>query len=433
MIRHAGHAITRRCGRLLAALLLITPLLVHAGAASAQDSQRIAAVVNDEIISVRDLHNAMRLAVVLARLPDNQETYRRIRGQVLWSLIDETLHLQEARRLSIGATEEEFARAAGVLEQRLGIRRGTFFDFLAANGISRATARRQVRASIVWSRLVRLRFGQVATVADEEIDEVLDLYRRSLGQPQYLVSEILLSSDDPDGEARIRDLATRIHQRLTQPGSDFRAIARQFSASASSAQGGLIGWVTAGQLAPEIEAALAALSPGDVAPPLRTDLGYHIVKLEERRILKAADPLKARVTLAYLTVIPPDSETGNDLNERIRALEVETADARTCADIGGLAGARPDASAGELGPVQVGELAPALREIVEHLEPGVPSRPVALQAGMSVFMVCERTAAPDDTPSREDVMARLVTEKLRTLARRYRRDLRRDAFIDTRR
>lgn len=411
--------------------LVLALATIVASPATAQQTQRIAAVVNDEVISVRDLENAIRLAVVVSRLPATPETGRRIQGQVLQSLINDTLYLQEALQNSVTVSDAEMSHAAGLLEQRLGIRPGTLDDFLAANRLNRPMAMRQMRASIAWSKLVRQRFGSVATVAEEEIDEVLDIYRRSLGRPQYLVSEILLPVNDPGTVAQVRDLAARIHQQLQQ-GSDFRAIARQFSSSASSAQGGLIGWVTAGQLAPEIETLLSELGPGEVAPPVRTDSGFQIVKLENRRILRASDPLKSEVRLRFLSVPLPGGGEENTDAGLIREIEQDVADVGSCPELAQLAEARDGASSGVLGPIRLEEAAPAIREIVLDLDAGNASRAVRTGTAISVFMVCERTAAPENTPDRDNIVARLRAEKLRSLARRYMRNLRQSAFIETR-
>ncbi len=413
-------------------VLALAAMAASPTAAPAQQTQRIAAVVNDEVISVRDLENATQLATVVARLPATAETVRRIRSQVLQSLINDTLYLQEAQQNSVTVSDAEMSHAAGLLEQRLGIRPGTLDDFLASNRLNRRMAMRQMRASIAWSKLVRRRFGSVATVAEEEIDEVLDIYRRSLGQPQYLVSEILLPVNDPGTEAQVRDLAARIHQQLQQPGSDFRAIARQFSSSASSAQGGLIGWVTAAQLAPGIETLLSGLGPGEVAPPVRTDPGFQIIKLEDRRILRASDPLESEVKLQFLSVPLTGGGGGNTNTGLFQEIERDVADVRSCPELAQLAEGRDGASAGVLGPIRLEEAAPAVRDIVLDLDVGTVSRAVRMGTAISVFMVCERKAAPDNTPERENIVARLRAEKLRSLARRYMRNLRQSAFIETR-
>ena len=73
-----------------------------------------------------------------------------------------------------------------------------------------------------------------------------------------------------------------------------------------------------------------------------------------------------------------------------------------------------------------------MKNAVATLETGVASEPVRLPTGLSIIMVCERVAPPNDIPKREAISPRLRAQKLEILARRYLRDLRRDAFIETR-
>jgi peptidyl-prolyl cis-trans isomerase SurA len=86
----------------------------------------------------------------------------------------------------------------------------------------------------------------------------------------------------------------------------------------------------------------------------------------------------------------------------------------------------------DLGWFSVGELAPVMRDVVATLQPGIPSKPVRLPTGISIMMVCERVEPPSNIPQREDIRPRLRAQKLDILARRYLRDLRREAFIESR-
>jgi peptidyl-prolyl cis-trans isomerase SurA len=73
-----------------------------------------------------------------------------------------------------------------------------------------------------------------------------------------------------------------------------------------------------------------------------------------------------------------------------------------------------------------------MRNAVVNLQAGEASKPVRLPTGLSVIMVCARTDPPNDIPGRDEISPRLRAQKLEILARRYLRDLRRDAFIETR-
>ncbi len=422
---------TRRPGALAVLAAAALAACLWAGPVLGQGEQRIAAVVNDEIVTLRDLEGRARLAAVASRLPARPETLRRLAPRVLQGLIDERLQLQEAERLGVGVDEREIVAAKRAAERRLGVEEGGFDRYLAANGVAAATAVAQLRASIAWGKLVRRRFAGVAQVAEEEIDEALEAYRRGLGRPQYRFSEIFLPVDGIEREGEVRDLAARLRAEI-RAGGDFAAIARQFSASPSALRGGAAGWAPAGRLAPEIDRALEAMAPGEVAPPIRTVSGYRVVRLEDRRVLLAVDPLKARVALKHV-FLPLPADAGEAEDRRRRAeLAAATAGLGGCAGMAAAARRAGSPAGVDLGEFEVGDLVPAMRDAVANLAVGAPSAPVRLPGGLSVVMVCARTDAPRAEPSREEIAIGLRNERLSTLARRYLRDLRRDAFVETR-
>ena len=87
---------------------------------------------------------------------------------------------------------------------------------------------------------------------------------------------------------------------------------------------------------------------------------------------------------------------------------------------------------GSLGTIKLKNLSPKLRDAVQTLPIGVPSKPVHTEAGIHLLMVCDRPNATSPVDDRQQVRLNLVLEKLDLLSRRYLRDLRRTAFVDVR-
>src|SRR4030081_840756 len=96
----------------------------------------IAAVVNDEVISVFDLVSRVRMVMISSNIADTPETRQRIAPQVLRSLIDEKLQLQEAKRQSVTATDEELNKGLEQIEKQNNMRSGQLNEFLKARGLS---------------------------------------------------------------------------------------------------------------------------------------------------------------------------------------------------------------------------------------------------------------------------------------------------------
>src|SRR5256885_1455425 len=138
--------------------------------ASIAPEMTIAAVVNDEVISAFDLVSRIRMVLISSNIADSPETRQRIAGQVLRSLIDEKLQLQEAKRQSVTATDDEINKALEQIEKQNNMKGGGLNEFMKARGIDRGALVDQLTASIVWAKLVRRQAVQTASISDEEID-----------------------------------------------------------------------------------------------------------------------------------------------------------------------------------------------------------------------------------------------------------------------
>ena len=276
--------------RLAPLLLALLPLiLLPAGRASGQESVGIAAVVNNEAISIPDLVARIDVAIVASRLRASEDLRRQLAPQVLRSLVDERLKVQEAERLGVTVTDAEMANARRSVEQRNGIAAGGLDDFLQRQGLNVATVTDQLRAEILWSKLVRGRLGAAVSVGEGEIDEALAQLEANRGRPEFRVAEIFLAVESSEQESEVRAAAESLFEQL-RAGAKFDQIASQFSQSATAAVGGDIGWVLEGELPSEIEAVLARMEPGRIAPPVRTFDGYSIVLLIDRRTVLSDAP-----------------------------------------------------------------------------------------------------------------------------------------------
>src|SRR5437867_844932 len=164
---------------------------------------RIAAVVNDEAISVADVRSRLRMVMLSSNFPDSPETRQRITGQVLRTIVDEKLQIQEAKRQNVTASDDEVNKAISQIEKQNNMQPGQLDGVLKARGIERGALVDQLTASIVWAKLVRRLFSQTSTVSDEEIDDALKRLRETINEPQSRVAEIFLAVDNPQQDDEI--------------------------------------------------------------------------------------------------------------------------------------------------------------------------------------------------------------------------------------
>lgn len=398
-----------------------------------QEVLRIAAVVNDEVISLFDVNSRIRLLLLTLNQPETAEAFRQMFPQVLRGLIDERLELQEAKAKGVEVSQADIDDVVNEIESNNHMPKGGLASYLEAHRVPKDAFMIQIRARIAWQRTVARRLRLTYQVTPDQIDEALAEMRANQGKPEFLVAEIFLAVDNPDNDAEVRHNAEHLIDELKQ-GGQFTTMARQFSESASSAQGGDLGWVRLSQLDPEIDATLQKMEPGEVSAPVRTITGYHILLLRERRVISGPNPTETKIALRRILLPLPAKAPPAEIETQKQRAEQAAKSMQSCDDVPRVAAEYHIEGSTDLGTLRLADLAPNIQSVVSDLAVGKPSPPVVLANGVAVMMVCERSdpGATTALPDREEVGRRLLAAKLDGESRKYLRDLRQTAYIDIR-
>ena len=434
----ADGMIRRICARGIAGALLLMALALSMAMPErglAVTPQRIAAVVNDDVVSLQDLNERLALVAVTSGIGDDPEARSRLAPQVLRQLIEETLQLQEARRLDLAVTQAELNEALNTIAQRNNMTTDTLRQFMASSGVNFETLQRQLRAQIAWVKVVNRQIRPRVSVTVDQLEMAVQEYRLSQGQPELLLSEIVLPVDTPEQEPVVAGDAQRIVQTVRE-GAGFDSLARQVSVAASAEQGGDLGWVRAASIPPELMRALDELQPGEVSAPIRSSIGFHIFWLRDRRLAPVAgtqgmDGVEVRLT-QILFAAEDGVGTGEleELRARAAALRERLDDCQSMTEVASELAAP---ASGDLGWLRIGDLPPEFGQTVLSLPVGEVSPPLQGPAGIHLLMVCERRDPQGvAAPQRDQIAQRLENERIERLGRRYLRDLRQQAFVEVR-
>ncbi|HEY4263870.1 MAG TPA: peptidylprolyl isomerase [Micropepsaceae bacterium] len=407
------------------------------------NSTGVAAIVNDFVISNYDLDQRVALFVTTSGVRPTRDNLPQIRAQVLRSLEDEVLELQEAKKhkLTIAKTEVDKALQNIAEDNKLTV--DQILKTIGQAGVTPTTFRQQVTAQLTWQKLVAARYGADVTVSDSQVDEAMTRLKQGSDKPQFLVAEIYVAVDRPEDEPAVRASVEQIAQQIKQ-GAPFQTVAGQFSQSPSAADGGDIGWVVEGQLAEELDHALAELQPGETTAPIRAEGGYYVLQLRDRR-----EPIGTVVKPAAATASDPDAPVPLDrlliplpqnpepqLKERALTLAANVkAQVRSCAELPNVANQLQGSVYTRLGNMNPKDLDPALRDAVAKTSPGEGVAPFFSAAGLELIFRCD--AAPPklvafELPTREQLQQQLFVQQMGIYAKSYLRDLRRDAVVETR-
>jgi peptidyl-prolyl cis-trans isomerase SurA len=416
---------------LLFALTSLFGLFLASDPARAALEQRIVAVVNDEVISAQDLNDRLQLVTLTSGIPDSEQARARLAPQVLRSLIEEALQLQEAERLDITVEDAEIQRALANIAERNQMTVGAMQQFFAQNGINLATLLDQVRAQIAWVKVVNRQIVPRVTVTVDQLDMAVEEARRNEGEPEYLLSEMVLPVDNPAQAQVVAQDAARLVQTLGE-GASFESLARQVSAAASAERGGDVGWIRSSAIPQELRNTLESMREGEISDPIPSPVGYYIFFLRDRRLNQAAAETSTgnvEVELAQI-LFPVDGAADVDAL-RARAAELR-GDLGDCTAMSDTAAELNAPQSGRLGWLRLGDLPAAFRQTVSNLPVGEVSAPLQGPAGIHLLMVCNRRGLQGETPQRDQIAERLQRERVERLARRYLRDLRKEAFVEVR-
>ena len=403
----------------------------------------IVAIVNDEPVSAYELRQRMSLVLSTSQIPDTPEMKKKIHDQVLEQLETEKLHIQEARRNDITVSSVEVDKdIQGILTEN-NLTTDQLKNILARGGVTMATFRAQRAASILWQKAVEQNYADRIHITPEAVDAELMRIAEGANKPHYAVSEIFLAVDNPDQDEKVLKDAQNLESQI-QAGAAFQAIARQFSQSPSAADGGDIGLVYEGQLAPELSAQLAKMKTGELSPPIRSTGGYYILALRQRlepvgtKIPTAPEQPKVAPTslplARVLLPLPPNT------NKAVAENVMKIADAirshiTNCQMLPKIVQQVKGAVFFDLGNAKLSDLSEQIRDVVLKTEPGGAAAPFMSAAGAELFVRCDK-AIPKlmgfQMPTRDQVEQQLFQEQISALARRYDRDLRRNADIETR-
>ena len=390
-------------------------------------AEGVAAIVNDDIISTYDLRQRMLLLIATTGVRPTEQTLPQIEREALRSLVDEHLQMQELRERKVTIDDEDVDQELAQIARESNLTVDQLLGQLRAQGISADTLRAQVRADLGWRILIRGLYGSRLRIGDDQVNAALARIKADASRPQYLVSEILI---DPTRVGGLQEALSGAEQLIVQmqAGAPFPAVARQFSAAPSAATGGDAGWLGAGAVAPELEQVLAQMRPGQISRPIQTRDGVYVLALRDKRE-GAGAPL---VNLRQIALRLPAGAGEAEVQAAQARLEALRPQVQGCADMEAKAATVPGAVAGDLGEAAVADLAPQFRAAAESLPEGQLSAPIRTSAGLHLVAVCSRRQSGVETPSREQIENRLFGQQLSMLSRRYLRDLRSSATIESR-
>jgi peptidyl-prolyl cis-trans isomerase SurA len=264
----------------------LTGLLLAALPAGAQVVSRIAAVVNDEVITTAQLDQEVdRQLTAEAKAQDlTEEMRRKLREEVLPLVIEETLVSQRARKLGIHVSDEEVDRAIEDVLKQNGIGSEQLAEALAAQGLTMAAYRVNLGRQLLNFKLVGREIRSETEVTNQELRNYFQEHLEDYREPPFIrLSRISFFFAPGIGSSRIADLRTRSQEALQRlrGGESFDDVVSAYTGD-KGGEGGPMGTFGEGELAEPFISAVAGLTVGQVSDVVETPQGFHILRLDEK-------------------------------------------------------------------------------------------------------------------------------------------------------
>ena len=253
---------------------------------------RIAAVVNGDVIMEGDVTSSLNALLNEQHAAPSAPDAAQMRRAVLRRMIEQRLLVQEAARAGIKTDAEELSgRFEGIREHFDS--EAAFRQWLADADLSEEGLREKIRDEYLVQRLVDAKIRSTITVSPLEVANELAAHPElAKAGDRVRLSHILVRVGETRSEPKARELIDQITRHLRE-GGDFAALAKRYSEDPHREEGGMMGWVAQGELLPELDEALARLAVGALSDPVRTRLGFHLVRVEERRAVSALSMMEA--------------------------------------------------------------------------------------------------------------------------------------------
>jgi peptidyl-prolyl cis-trans isomerase SurA len=426
---------------LLASLLAACLLAGNAFAQTAQPIDRIAAVVNDDVVLQSELDRALQnIQSQYAKQPNAQLPPPEVlRKQMLERLVMVRLQVMQAADQGIRVTDQDVdAAIAGVAEQNhLSV------DQLRANlaneGLEYASFRDSIRDEIAMQRL-RQRYAQTTiSVSDAEVDAAMATRANST---QYHLAHLLVALPENPTPEQI-DVAQKkiegVKDLIDRGEMDFATAAARYSDSQNALEGGDLGWRSNDEIPTAFANMIGSLQPGQIVGPIRGASGFQLVQLIETRSAADAPASAAQMVTQYQArhILARVNDPAGDAEAKAR---IDTLRARIAggADFATVARESSDdlntrPGGGDLGWFNADAYGPDFGAQVAALQDGEVSQPFKTQAGWHIVQrMGTRQVNATDENRRSQIREAIGQRKLEESWARYLQQLRGEAYVDIR-
>jgi peptidyl-prolyl cis-trans isomerase SurA len=416
---------------LLTCYLLFSTFLVHADVLG-----KIAAVVEDDVILEQELER--EISTIRQRIQASQTQQMPpesiLRKQVLEKMIIDRLQRQLAEKAGMTVTEEMLNNSAADIAQRNNMTLQQFREELEHQGMTYKSFLDNMRNEIIINQLRSREIGGRIKVTDREVDHYMETQGQiSNDAVQYHLGHILIAIKEAASATQIQNAQNKADDlvKKLRAGQDFAQTAMSDSEDDNALKGGDLGWRTLNDIPTIFSDKVSKMRSGEVADPVRSPSGFHIIKMLE---LKGLDNhIITKTKVRHILIKTNELIDDDEAKKRLLALKARIADGD---DFASLARAHSDdkgsaLKGGSLDWVSPGDLVRPFEEAMGKLDVNQISDPVQTQFGWHLIQVLDRENKDDSLEHKRNMVRDAIRKrKIEEETELWMRRLRDEAYVE---
>lgn len=417
-------------------LLLGIAMIANTSFAAPQVVDKVAAVVNNGVVLESDIDGLMQSVKLNAgqagqQLPDDAT----LRHQILERLIMDQIILQMGQKMGVKITDEQLDQAIANIAKQNNMTMDQMRSRLAYDGLNYSTYRNQIRKEMIISEVRNNEVRRRITVLPQEVDALAkQIGTQNDASTELNLSHILIALPENPTSEQVNDAQRQAESIVEEArnGADFGKLAITYSADQQALKGGQMGWGRIQELPGIFAQALSTAKKGDIVGPIRSGVGFHILKVNDLR--GQSQSISVTEVHARHILLKP-SPIMNDQQARLKLEEIaaDIKSGKTTFAAAAKEYSQDPGSAnqgGDLGWATPDIFDPAFRDALTKLHKGQISAPVHSSFGWHLIELLDtRKVDKTDAAQKDRAYRMLMNRKFSEEAATWMQEQRASAYV----
>lgn len=417
-------------------LILGVAITANTAFAAPQVVDKVAAVVNNGVVLESDVDNMMRTVKSQAQqanqqLPDDKT----LRHQILERQVMDAIILQMGERAGVQITDQQLDQAIQNIAAQNRMSLDQLRSRLAYDGMNYNDYRAQIRKEMLISEVRNNEVRRRVTILPQEVDTLaMQVGAQNTQGTELNISQILLPLSENPTQQQVDDQETLARQLVAQlkGGADFGKLAVTYSADPQALKGGNMGWGKIEELPTLFSQALSTAKKGDIVGPIRSGVGFHILKVNDLRGESKSISV-TEVHARHILLKPSPILTDAQAQAKIEQIAADIKSGKTTFAAAAKQFSDDPGSAnqgGDLGWASPEIYDPAFRDALLKLQKGQVSQPVHSSFGWHLIQLLDtRQVDKTDAAQKERAYRMLFNRKFAEEAQTWMQEQRASAYV----